>query len=291
MSKPKQLLKMAEKGAILSIIAYILLVIIKVYIGSVNHSESMVADGWNNFTDILSNCFILIGLKASQIPSDEDHRYGHWKMENIASLITSIIMFIIGISVLIAPIKKIILHQTEHTNILSGFVGILTGIFMYFIYRYNYKLAKKVKSQALMASAKDNLSDVFSSFGAGIASCFSAFGFYILDNITAIIIGIIIIKSAFDIFKQSTFALSDGFDQNLLSEYTKQILTIKGIDEVRHIRGRMYGNLIYVDVVVCINPNMTVKQSHDLTEDIERLLTKNCDVYHTEVHVEPTDYT
>lgn len=281
-------LKYAERGAILSIITYCLFAITKLYIGYTGHSEALLADGWNNFTDILSNIFVLIGLKFARVPSDREHQYGHWKMEHIASLLMSFIMFCIGLSVLINPIKSLFTHETKQPDLLSGIVGVITGIIMFCVYRYNSKLAKQSGSYALLAAAKDNLSDMYSSFGAGIAALSGITGWHLLDNLTAIIIGLIILKNAIEIFRQSAFILSDGFDEKLLTKYTHEILQIPGIDGVKKIRGRSYGNLIYLDVDIYMDPNMTVKHSHDLTELIEQNLAEKYDVSHTEIHVEPT---
>ena len=288
MQDQSQALKYAERGAILSIIVYILLTCLKLIIGYLGHSDALIADGWNNFTDILSNTFILIGLRLARTPSDLEHQYGHWKIEHIASLLTSIVMFLISISVLINPIKRIITHQSETPDMLSGIVGLFCALLILFVYNYNYKLAKKVQSHALFAAAKDNLSDIYSSLGAGIAAICGRFGWHLFDNIVAIIIGLLILHSAISIFKQSAFVLSDGFDQTLIDEYTSCILKINGVDGIISIRGRSYGSLIYLDIDLYMNPQMTVKQSHDLTELIEERLYNEYDVAHAEIHVEPT---
>lgn len=93
-------LKQAELGAIISIVAYIVVSILKLTIGNLANSEALRADGLNNFTDILASVAVLIGLRISRKPADTEHRYGHWKAENIASLITSFIMLLVGLEVL-----------------------------------------------------------------------------------------------------------------------------------------------------------------------------------------------
>lgn len=89
-------LKMGEKGAILSIIAYICLSVIKLWIGYLSNSEALKADGLNNATDIVASVAVLIGLRLSQKPADHDHPYGHWKAETVASLIASFIMMAVA---------------------------------------------------------------------------------------------------------------------------------------------------------------------------------------------------
>ena len=100
-------LKLGERGAIISIITYICLSIIKLLIGYMADSEALKADGLNNTTDIISSIAVLIGLKLSQKPADSDHPYGHWKAETVASMVASFIMMVVGIQVLYTAITSV----------------------------------------------------------------------------------------------------------------------------------------------------------------------------------------
>lgn len=288
MNSRAQQLKIAERGAIISIITYTILAAIKIGIGKWGHSEALTADGWNNFTDILGSIFVLVGLRLSRKPKDSTHQYGHWKIEAIASLLTSIVMFLVGLNVLIPTITRMIRHQMEKPDMLSCIVGFISGGVMFIVYSFNKNLAQRVQSQSLMAAAKDNLSDALTSIGTGIAIVASMWGLLWLDNLTALIIGFIIIKTAFEIFHQSSFELSDGFDQKDLDKYEDFIRTIPGVDGVRQMRGRRYGANIFLDVVVYMNPQMSVQESHQITETIEYRLHKQFGIFDTDVHVEPT---
>ena len=93
-------LKLAEKGVWVSIIAYIVLSIGQIAFAAIVHSSALQANGFNNVTDIMGNIAILIGLRLARIPADSDHVFGHWKIESIASLISSFIMFFVGFEVL-----------------------------------------------------------------------------------------------------------------------------------------------------------------------------------------------
>lgn len=288
MNEQEQALKIAEKGAIVSIVAYIFLATFKILIGYVCHSEALSADGWNNFTDILSSVFVFIGIRLSRRPKDDTHQYGHWKIETIASLMTSFIMFLVGLNVLVPAIMRFFHHRLEQPNPASFIVGIFSAMIMFFVYRYNKKLAIQVKSMGLMAAAKDNLSDALTSIGTSVAIIASMWHMPWLDNLAALVIGFIIIHTAWEIFAQSAFALSDGFEQSKLDEYADYIKQIDGVEGLRLIRGRQYGSNIYIDAVVYMNPNMTVKASHDITDIIEQQLMDHFHIYDVEIHVEPT---
>lgn len=281
-------LKLAERGAIISIVTYTFIAGLKIFIGRFTSSEALSADGWNNFTDILSNIFVLIGLKLSSRPKDKGHPYGHWKIETIASLLTSILMIVVGLNVIGPAIENLFHHKNETPDIYAFIIGLFSALIMYFVYRYNKKLAQKTKSNSLLAVAKDNLSDAYTSIGTSIAIIASVFHMPWLDTTAALIIGLIILKTALEIFYQSAFSLSDGFDNCLLNQYKSFILKIDGVEGVRSLRGREYGSHIFLDVVVYMNPQWTVEHSHQVTEIIEEKLAHQFNIYDVEVHVEPT---
>ena len=107
MSTPEENLRLAKRGPIVSIVAYMVITLLKLITGYFLNSSSLIADGFNNLSDILGNVVLLIGLHLASKPADEDHRFGHWKMEDLSSLITSFIMFYIGFKVLFQTIEKI----------------------------------------------------------------------------------------------------------------------------------------------------------------------------------------
>ncbi|CYU67922.1 cation diffusion facilitator family transporter [Streptococcus suis] len=282
-------LKLAERGALLSIGAYIILSGIKLVAGQLFHSDALRADAFNNISDIIGNIAVLVGLKMAQKPADTDHKFGHWKMEDLASLITSFIMFVVGFQVLYDTLQKLISNSSIEVDIMGAIVGIFSALVMLAVYLYNNRLAKKVRSKALEAAAKDNLSDAVTSIGTSIAIFAAAFNFPIVDKIAAIIITFFILKTAYDIFMESFFTLSDGFDENLLKKYEEDILKLPKIVAVKSQRGRTYGANIYLDIVLEMNPDLSVYESHEITEQVEQLLTLKHGVFDVDIHVEPSE--
>lgn len=289
MKQQIQNLKLAERGAIVSITAYIALSGIKLAAGSMFHSDALTADAFNNISDIIGNIAVLVGLRMAQKPADTDHKFGHWKMEDLASLITSFIMFVVGFQVLYSTLIKIMSNQTVEIDMTGAIVGIFSAFVMIGVYLYNKSLAKKVHSKALEATAKDNLSDAVTSIGTSVAIIAAAFNFPIVDKIAAVIITFFILKTAYDIFMESFFTLSDGFDEELLHKYEEDILKLPKVVAVRSQRGRTYGANIYLDIVLEMNPDLSVYESHEITEQVEQLLTLKHGVFDVDIHVEPSE--
>lgn len=280
-------LKLGERGAIISIIAYICLSIIKLAIGYISDSAALKADGLNNTTDIIASLAVLIGLRLAQRPPDKDHGYGHWKSETIASMVASFIMFAVGVQVLMDAAASMLKGGEESPDIIAGYVGVLSAIAMYFVYRYNKKLAMKINSKAVMAASKDNISDAWVSIGTAIGIFGSQLNMPWLDPLTAIIVGLLICKTAWDIFSQASHELSDGFDENKIHLYKDVITNVNGVKGIKEIKGRNYGNNEVIDVVILVNSTLDIKEAHDIATHVEKVMMKDHGVYDVHVHVEP----
>ncbi|HLO13082.1 MAG TPA: cation diffusion facilitator family transporter, partial [Pseudoneobacillus sp.] len=243
-------LKLGERGAMVSIVAYLILSAVKLVIGYMSDSAALRADGLNNTTDIIASIAVLIGLKISQRPPDNDHGYGHWKSETIASMVASFIMISVGIQVLTDAIPSMFQGRNESPDMLAAYVGVASAIVMAGVYFYNKKLAIRINSKAVMAAAKDNLSDAWVSIGTAVGIIGSQLHMPWLDTLTAIIVGVLICKTAWDIFLQASHELSDGFDEHKIQLYQEVITKLDGVKGIKELKGRNYGNNEVIDVVI-----------------------------------------
>lgn len=280
-------LKQGEKGAWVSIIAYIILTIIKLSIGSIGNSEGLFADGLNNSTDVVASVAVLIGLKISRKPADQNHLYGHNKAESIASLFTAFIMVTIGIQVLLGGFQTFFSDSHPKPDLLTAWTALVCAAIMFIISRYNLNLAQKTNSPSIKAVAYDNRSDALVSLGAFIGIIGTYIGIGFLDVIMAIIVGIIICKTAWEIFLETSTTLTDGFDTTKLRSIEQTILATPGVDGVSDVKARMHGSHILVESTIFVNPALNVVESHRITERVEQNLYKNNKVKSAIIHIEP----
>ncbi len=280
-------LKLGERGAIISILAYIFLAFAKIFFATISGSSALMADGLNNTTDILASIAVLIGLRISRKPPDKEHRYGHWKSETIASLIASFIMLAVGIQVLKEAVISFFQGQHESPDIMAAYVGVFAAVVMYVVYRYNKNLAQKINSKAVMAAAKDNLSDAWVSIGTAIGIFGAQLHMPWLDTLTAFIVGLLICKTAWDIFRQASHELSDGFDADKIQFYEDIIIKVEGVKGIQSMKGRNYGNNEVIDVVILVDAQLNVTEAHDIATSVEQVLSDDYGVYDVHVHIEP----
>ena len=280
-------LRAGEKGAWLSIGTYIFLSAMKLIVGYIGMSAALKADGLNNTTDIIASIAVLIGLRISQKPPDVNHPYGHLRAETIASLVASFIMMVVGLQVLSTSIRSLFERVEESPSILTAAVALFSAVIMYVVYRYNLALANKIKSSAVRAAAYDNRSDALVSIGTAIGIFGAIFGFPIIDTITALLVGLIIIKTAIEIFWEAVVTLTDGFDAEDTEALKQLIANVDGVIELDDLKGRSHGNMSFVDVTVTVNPNLNVIESHTISDQIEATVLqfdRHCIVL---VHIEP----
>ncbi|WP_036720476.1 cation diffusion facilitator family transporter [Paenibacillus harenae] len=280
-------IKQGEKGAWVSICAYLVLSALKLIAGYWFVSGALVADGFNNLTDIVASAAVLIGLRISQKPPDKDHPYGHFRAETIAALIASFIMATVGIQVLISAVKSLFSPEHQVPDLTSAWVALFAALCMAGVYFYNRRLAIRINNQALLAAAKDNLSDALVSTGAAIGIIGAQFGLPWLDPVAALAVGAIICKTAWEIFYSSTHALTDGFDENELTTMRSTIEKTKGVKSIKDIKARVHGSHVLVDVIVQVDPELTLIESHRISDEIETRMGRKHNIMSVHVHVEP----
>lgn len=282
-------LKMGERGAIISIMAYILLSGLKLAIGYFSGSEALKADGLNNATDIVASVAVLIGLRLAQKPADDDHQYGHWKAETIASLLASFIMMAVGLQVLYEAVTTMTSGGGESPDLIAAWTGAFCAAVMYVVYRYNKQLARKTNSQAVLAAAKDNLSDAVVSIGTVIGILGSQFHLPWLDPLTAVLVGFIICKTAWEIFREASHYLSDGFNEETIQSFKQVVLDVDGVEGIKEIKARSYGSNAVVDVTLLVDAGLEFQEAHEVATKVEDALKDSSEeVYEVHVHYEPS---
>lgn len=280
-------IKKGERGAWVSIAAYLVLSALKLISGYIFASSVLLADGFNNLTDIVASVAVLIGLRISQKPPDSDHAYGHFRAETVAALIASFIMAVVGIQVLVQAATSLFEGGKETPDLWSAAIAGGCALVMLGVYQYNARLARQINNQALMAAAKDNLSDALVSVGAVVGIVGSQFGLPWLDTVAAFLVGLLICRTAWGIFRECTHSLTDGFDEDRLQNFRTTIAKTPGVEGIKDMKARIHGNHVLVDVVIEVDPRLSLIESHEISDSIEERMVRKHNIMNIHVHVEP----
>lgn len=282
-------MQIGNKISKITIVINFLLSAVKVLAGVFGKSNAMISDGMHSLSDVMSTFCVMIGLKLSQKPEDIDHPYGHEKFEPI---IAKILAFILGITAVVIGYNAIQIIKLGEYNI-PGKVAIYAAILSIgtkeWMYRYTVKGAKKIDSSALLADAWHHRSDAFSSVGTLVGIIGARIGYPILDPIASLVICIIILKIAIDIYIKAANELMDhSADKNTIETIKNDIIEINGVIKIDELKTRIHASRVYVDVEISVSKKLSLTEAHDIAEKVHfKIENNNEKVKHCMVHVNP----
>lgn len=275
-------------SSILGIICNALLSSSKILVGLIFSSVSIVADGINNLSDAASSIVTLIGFKLASKPADKDHPFGHARIEYIAGLIVSFIILMLGIELIKSSFAKIISPEQLEFSILMIIVLIFSILVKLFMYLVNMKLAKKISSATIMATAKDSLNDVIAT-SAVLASLIISKLFSIqLDGYIGILVAGFVLYSGWDILKDILNPLlGEPPSKELIDEIVKRIMSYEGVLNIHDLVVHNYGaNKYFATVHVEVSYKDDILESHDMIDNIERDIFREMGI-NLVVHLDP----
>lgn len=284
--------KIAYHVSFVTIVGNVVLAVFKLLAGIIAASSAMVSDAVHSFSDVFSTVIVIIGVKISSRESDASHRYGHERMECMASMGLAAVLFATSIGIGYSGLTKIISSDYSGLTtpgLLALIAAIVSIVIKELMYHYTMHSAKKINSSSLKADAWHHRSDALSSVASLIGIGGAMMGLKILDPIVSIIICLVIVKAAFDILKESIDKLVDkSCDEETIKKMEETVLNIDGVLDLDDIKTRLFSNKIYVDIEICADGNLTLWDAHDIAENVHDKIEEDFkDVKHCMVHVNP----
>ena len=283
--------KIAMKVSIISIIANVVLAAFKLVAGILAHSSAMVSDAIHSASDVFSTFVVMIGIKIASKEPDEEHPYGHERMECVAAIILATILCITGLGIGKNALEFITGNSSEVSvpGMLALVAAIVSIIVKEAMFWYTRHYAKMIDSGALMADAWHHRSDALSSIGAFIGIIFARMGYVMMDSIACLVICVFIVKAAYDIFKD---AIDKMVDKSCSSEVEAGIRTIvmsvDGVKGIDSLSTRLFGNKMYVDIEIRADGEKTLNETHEIAEAVHDSIEAQFEkVKHIMVHVNP----
>lgn len=270
------------------IINNIFLFIIKFFAGVISGAISITADAFNNLSDAGSSIITLIGFRMAGKPADNDHPYGHGRIEYISGLIIAIIIIVMGIELLKSAIGKIINPEPVEFSILSVSILILSILVKLWMTVYNKNLGKKLSASAMLATAADSLNDCIATFVVLVCLFISYFTGLNIDGYAGAMVAIFVLWSGYQTAKETLQPLLGTPPDNETVERIKNIVmsqnNIEGIhDMIIHDYGP--GRMI-VSLHAEISNDIDIITAHDIIDNAEAEIKKqlNCEIT---IHMDP----
>ncbi|NLZ92984.1 MAG: cation transporter [Firmicutes bacterium] len=242
---------------------------LKVIVGTVISSTSMIADGFHSFTDGSSNIVGLIGVHFASKPVDEDHPYGHGKFEMLAGLFIAGMLLMLSGKIVMDAVSRIFNPVLPDITLESLLVLLLTLVINIFVSTFEFKAGKKLNSQILISDSMHTRSDIFITIGVLATLISIKLGLPpIVDPLASFIVAGFIIHTAYEIFTANSSILLDkvAVDANIIRDI---VLSFEQVKDAHKIRSRGSKNDLHIDMHIMLEPGLSVEESHELIHLIE----------------------
>lgn len=281
--------KYAYLEAYVSIIGNLLLAAIKVVLGLFLNSISLLADAAHTAADVLTSIVVLLGFKLSSSPADEKHPYGHGRIELIATLAISMMLFIVGFEFAKSSYDRLIANTEVKGSYIIALIMVLGAIFKEWMARFSIDLGNRTSSSTLLADAWHHRTDGIASILVAVAIIASDFGYYKVDAIFGLMVSALIIYTGYNISKDSISQIIGEIPSDCEINDIKNIaLTVSGVRSIHKVNVHSYGFHKEISLHVQVNKEMSLVRAHDISEEVERTIEANMDCKAI-VHVEPPE--
>ena len=246
----------------------------KLAVGVLAHSGAMLSDGVHSVADVLSTGIVIVGIKLSARRADNHHPYGHERMECVAAVVLAMVIGASGIGIGVAGIRTMCTADfgiTDPPAMAAAFMALSAIAVKEAMFRVTKYVAARVDSAALMADAWHQRTDALSSLGGLIGVVGANMGLAVLDPAAGVLIGLLIVKAALDIFadamrKMTDRACDDELQQRLAALVTRQ----PQVMSVRSLKTRLFGNRIYAEVTVGIDGALSCMEAYEAASTVRR---------------------
>lgn len=278
----------ANLAGIVGIVTNTMLFIIKLSVGLLSNSVSILADAFNNLSDAASSIITIIGFKMANKPADAEHPFGHGRIEYITAMIVSFMVMLVGIQFVKTSFQKII-NPTLVTFELLPFILLLISIgFKFWLSKFNKAIGNKINSSTLKATATDAMGDVFTSTTVVISFLISKFTTLPIDGYIGIVVALAIVYSGFSLIKETLSPLlGEPPDPVLVSDITDMVMSYDNITGIHDLIVHNYGpGRIMASIHAEIPSNIDIMEIHHIIDTAEREISKKLNIYLV-IHMDP----
>ena len=281
----------ARQLALAGIAVSSLLAFGNVVVGLVSHSTSVVAIGLEFAGDVLASAIVFVGMRVAARPADENHPYGHGRVETLAAFIVGVILALGGVAICYRSLRAI---GVAHAPPGLGAVAVLVGaiVLRTFTVAIKFRAGRRLRSSALVADAWNDAVDILSALAALTAVALATYNparFLAADHYGGFVVGIVVTLTGVRVGRDASLELVDTMPSSALTERVRAVAaSVPGVLRVEKLFARKTGLQYHVDLHIEVDPALTVAASHEIAAEVRSTLTKELPwVADVLVHVEP----
>lgn len=281
----------AQKSTWVSIVINLLLTFLQVVGGFFAHSQALMADGLHSLSDLLSDVLVLYANRHGNRHADANHPYGHARVETAATLILGAFLAALGVGLLVAAAMRL-QHPgaLQAVNPVALAVALAALVAKEGMFRYMLAVAKRVRSQMLVANAWHARSDAASSLVVVVGIIGNLLGYTFLDLVAAAVVGVMIAHMGGKLALEAMSELIDtGLDAEEVEAIRQTLLDTPGVCGLHELRTRKMADNALVDAHIMVDPKISVSEGHYIAESARHAVLKRHHVMDVMVHIDPED--
>lgn len=275
-------------GSIVGIICNLILSIIKITVGVISSSVSIMADGFNNLSDMASSLITMIGIKLANMPADKEHPFGHGRMEYLSALVVAFMVMLVGAQFIKSSVDRILNPTKVSFEIIPFILLLISLILKLWLSRFNKYVGEKINSSALKAASVDALGDVFTSSCVIISFLASKFTTIPIDGYVGVLVSLAILYAGYSLVKDTISPLlGEAPDEELVKAIKQGVLSYDNIIGVHDLIIHNYGvGKCMASIHAEIPSNIDLVTIHEIIDTAEREISQKLNIYLV-IHMDP----
>lgn len=280
----------AEKKsvALVSVFAAILLTGGKTVVGLLTGSLGILAEALHSGLDLIAAAITYFSVRVSDRPPDQEHHFGHGKIENLSALIETFLLLVTCGWIIYEAVDRLLTGRVHIDVTIWSYIVVISSIVIDFgRSRALGKAARKYNSQALEADALHFSTDIWSSAVVLLGLICANFGMYTADSVAALFVAIIVITVCYRLGKRAIDVLLDRAPHGVITAVRTAVAEIPEVESIENIRVRSAGADTFIDLRITVDGSLSLAEAHAIADRLERLISSNIPRSITQIHQEP----
>ena len=277
-------------SGIVGIASNAMLFLLKILIGFYLNSIAVLADGFNNLSDVASSIVTIFGFEMSGKPADKEHPFGHGRFEYIAAMVVSFMVLLVGFEFVKSSFKRIINPEVIAFDLLTIILLSVSILVKIWLSLFNKRIGKEIKSKVMDATSFDSLSDVIATSLVVVSLLIGKYTSMPIDGYIGFLVSLFIIYNAIRLIRETLNPLlGEAPDEELVNAIISKILSYDKIVGVHDLIVHNYGpGKIVASIYAEIPCSMTINEAHDTINLVEKEISKELNI-HLVIHMDPID--
>lgn len=277
-----------KRVAGVSVIAAFFLTGFKLVVGLLTGSLGLLSEALHSGLDFVAAVITWFSVRISDTPPDENHHYGHGKIENFSALVETFLLLITCAWIIYEAVHRLVSGDTKIDVNIFSYIVVITSIIVDVVRsRALYRVARKYNSQALEADALHFSTDIWSSAVVLLGLIMAHFGWFFADSVAALAVALIVLGVSWRLGKRATDMLLDRSPKPLVARIESVLNQAHGILRYHDLRVRTSGAENFIEVTIHVQPGLTLEKAHEISHQVEKQIVHSLPRSYVHVHIEP----